>query len=209
MVPPGLPERLCGAGYLLFAGSGFATVDRFAALQKNGQYPLSFCHTAVADLSFFLSLYYIHPMKNLVTLCILPLFAFCYCSNGTAGEKAHKNSPVQQQTSAFAAGTHWKGSFSNGMEGNQLSFDVQNGEVQNLTFKGYWYCDGKLEQTTLGPKKGFVIRNKKADGVQKESGFYFELHGTFNGKEAAGTLRIAFVAGSCDTYELKWTARQQ
>ena len=94
------------------------------------------------------------------------------------------------------------------MKGDKLSFDVDGNEVKNLTFEGYWRCDGKLESTTLGPDKVFVIKNNAVDGTVTESGFYFELHGNFEGNKASGTFRIAFVAGGCDTYKLNWTAEK-
>jgi hypothetical protein len=148
-------------------------------------------------------------MKHLFTLCLLPLFSFCYCSNGTTNETLRKEPSVQQASTADPANSHWKGSFSNGMKGAKLSFDVKKGEVKDLTFQGYWRCDGKLELTTLGPKKGFAIKGNSVDGIIKEEGFYFELHGNFTGNKASGTLRFAFVAGGCDTYKLNWTAEKE
>ena len=148
-------------------------------------------------------------MKHLLTLWLLPLFSFCHDGKGAANEIIRNEASVQRETTAAPPSGNWKGSFSNGMKGAKLSFDVKNGEVKDLTFQGYWRCDGKLELTTLGPEKGFAIKGNSVDGILKEEGFYFELHGTFTGNKASGTLRIAFVAGGCDTYKLNWTAEKQ
>lgn len=146
-------------------------------------------------------------MKHFLALCLLPFCSFWYNSNEKAAFR--KEPSVQQETTAVLSNGHWKGAFSNGLKGAKLSFDVKNGEVKDLMFQGYWRCAGKLELTTLGPEKGFVIKGNSVDGIIKESGFYFELHGNFSGSKASGTLRIAFVAGGCDTYKLNWTAEKE
>ncbi|RYZ27452.1 MAG: hypothetical protein EOO10_12670 [Chitinophagaceae bacterium] len=131
-------------------------------------------------------------------------------ANTTADTKEEKTSAITtKEDNNNAAAGHWKGSFSNGMKGATISFDVEKNQVKNLTFEGYWRCDGKLELTTIGPDAGYVIKGNAVDGTNKESGFYFELHGTFTGNKASGTLRFAFVAGGCDTYKLNWTAAKQ
>lgn len=138
-----------------------------------------------------------------VTLFAALLFAAC----GTAASKEDpKNNP---EIKAAPPGGHWKGSFSNGMKGAKISFDVAGNEVKNLIFHGYWRCDGKLELTTIGPEKSYAIKGKSVDGTLKEQGFYFALQGTFTGKKAAGTLRFAFASGDCDTYKLNWTAEKE
>jgi hypothetical protein len=141
------------------------------------------------------------------------LSASCNSSDSTSltsanGEKSTLTA-VATETSSDAPAGKWKGTFSNGMKGAIISFEVNGNQVKELTFQGYWRCDGKLELTTIGPEKGYTIKGKAVDGTVKESGFYFELHGTFNGNKASGTLRFAFVAGGCDTYKLNWTAEKQ
>ena len=142
-------------------------------------------------------------MKNFLSVALFGgLFIAAYCP---AEKSPETKTPIAKST----AGNHWKGFFSNGMKGAKLSFDVKDGEVKDLTFQGYWRCERKLELTTLGPKKGFAIQGDKVDGIIKESGFYYELHGSFSGNKASGTLRIAFTAGGCDTYKLNWTAEKE
>lgn len=149
-------------------------------------------------------------MKQILTLAFLALLAGSGCNNGTHG----KDTGTTQQITAAetetrsTSGGHWKGSFSNGLKGAKISFDIDGKELKELTFQGYWRCSGKLELTTLGPKEGFAIKGNQVDGIIKEQGFYFELHGNFSGNKASGTLRIAFVAGGCDTYKLNWTAEK-
>jgi len=155
---------------------------------------------------------YISRMKLFLSVALFSaLGVACNSSASTITEtKEEKTAPAAtKEESSNAAAGHWKGSFSNGMKGATISFDVEKNQVKNLTFEGYWRCDGKLELTTIGPEAGYVIKGNAVDGTHKESGFYFELHGKFNGNKASGKLRFAFVAGGCDTYELNWTAAKQ
>lgn len=156
-------------------------------------------------------LFYFYPMIQLLTLSLLTLLATTACTNSKEenATRPEKSTIVKQETPSASSSGHWKGTFSNGLKGAKISFDVKGSEVKDLTFQGYWRCDGKLELTTLGPEKGFAINGNRVDGVIKESGFYFELHGNFSGNKASGTLRIAFVAGGCDTYKLNWTAEKE
>jgi hypothetical protein len=156
--------------------------------------------------------YYISRMKTYLYVSIFSLLSLaCNSSVNTALEpKEEITSGTEKMEENNNAGAgHWKGSFSNGMKGATISFDVDGKQVKDLTFKGYWRCDGKLELTTIGPSTAYAIKGKAVDGTIKESGFYFEVHGNFNGNKASGTLRFAFVAGGCDTYKLNWTAEKQ
>ena len=150
-------------------------------------------------------------MKTFLSVSLFSLFSLaCNSSvNTTLEPKEEITSATAKEEDGSVGAGHWTGNFSNGMKGAIISFDVVKNEVKNLTFKGYWRCDGKLELTTIGPDAGYVIKGNAVDGTNKESGFYFELHGTFNGNKASGTLRFAFVAGGCDTYKLNWTAAKQ
>lgn len=153
-------------------------------------------------------------MKTILSATLFTLLlAACNSSESasvTSINKEERSIAVEQKEVSSDAGKgRWKGSFSNGMKGATISFDVEGNQVKNVTFQGYWRCDGKLELTTIGPDKGYLIKGKTVDGTIKESGFYFELHGAFNGNKASGTLRFAFVAGGCDTYKLNWTAEKE
>ena len=108
----------------------------------------------------------------------------------------------------------FEGTFSNGMKGAKISFvlSADGKKVEDVTFSGYWRCDGTLENTTVGSEKGFPVVNGKIDGivVEPENGgataFRFELHGVIAGKKASGTFRMNINALACDTYKLNWTA---
>jgi hypothetical protein len=118
-------------------------------------------------------------------------------------------------TSFFPAPTNFEGSFSNGMKGAKFTFTLSaDGKTMNdITFRGYWRCSGKLDLTTLGPSKGIKVQNGNIDAivVEPENGgataMRYELHGTINGKQASGTFRMNLNALGCDTYKLNWTAR--
>ena len=110
--------------------------------------------------------------------------------------------------------THWTGTFSNGMKGATISFDVSaDGKtLSELTFQGYWRCSGKLELTTAGPTHSFPIKSGKVSGVVVDppgggaTAWRFELDGLVGAKSAQGTFRMNINALSCDTYKLQWTA---
>lgn len=103
------------------------------------------------------------------------------------------------------------------MKGDIISFDVSGDgkELQELTFRSYWRCEGNLEQTTLGPQKSFSIQNNKAGGVivEPEGGgataTRYEFTATITGDSAEGTFRMNINAPGCDTYKLNWTARKK
>ena len=149
-------------------------------------------------------------MKATLLLLLLP---FVSCTN------SHETTPASspESTDATLAGKHWEGAFTNGMKQTYISFDVaaDGKKVENVTFKGYWRCDGKLEQTTLGPEKAFPLKGNRADGVivEPEGGgstaMRFEFHGVFKGSEAEGTFRINLNALGCDTYKLNWKAKRK
>ncbi|RYF82879.1 MAG: hypothetical protein EON98_10890 [Chitinophagaceae bacterium] len=149
-----------------------------------------------------------------LTLCFV-LIAACNPVVNDGRNKKEKTTAAKKQTAKTnATDGRWKGTFSNGMKGAKISFDVDGNELQNLTFEGYWRCDGKLDLTTIGPEKSFTIEDGKVDGViiEPEDGpapFRFELHGTFDGETAAGTLKIDNVPAGCTTYKLNWTAERK
>lgn len=109
---------------------------------------------------------------------------------------------------------HFAGAISNGMKGDSIFFDVSadGTKMENLTFKGYWRCDGVLEQTTVGPDGDYQINNGKVEGHISEppnggaSAWRFEVNGEIKESIAFGTFRMNINALRCDTYELKWTA---
>ncbi len=99
-----------------------------------------------------------------------------------------KSSSSEYEEETEISGGHYKGAFTNGMKETYISFDVSEDgkKLKELTFKGYWRCDGTLEQTTIGPKKSFKIKDGKADGVIIEAEdspapYRYDLHATIDG----------------------------
>ena len=144
-------------------------------------------------------------------LCVLLATASFSCNND-----ASKTGTQPSATGEKAGATKgfWEGTFTNGMKGAKISFEVSadGKEMKDVTFQGYWRCDGKLDLTTLGPKKSFSIEGKIVSGVITEpegggaTAARFELHGEFKGDSAVGTFRMNINALACDTYVLNWTA---
>ncbi|MBJ6109133.1 hypothetical protein JAO73_08935 [Hymenobacter sp. BT523] len=117
---------------------------------------------------------------------------------------------------APAAGTRFEGKFTNGLKGNTLSFVLapDGKTISDLTFKGYWRCDGKLEMLGgAGPSKGtFAVSNGTIAGRICEpptggaTAWCFDLGGKIAGKTATGRFRMNINALRCDSYELQWEA---
>ncbi|WP_207495888.1 hypothetical protein [Aridibaculum aurantiacum] len=154
-------------------------------------------------------------MKNTFFLLVMMNTA---CS-GTTGETkpsaaAETNGTTVSTTSETAAARHYAGAFSNGMKGDSIFFDVSaDGKtLENLTFKGYWRCSGKLEQTTVGPDGAFNINNGKVNDHISEppdggsTAWRFDLEADINPTSASGTFRMNINNLGCDTYKLNWTA---
>ena len=153
---------------------------------------------------------------------LLPLVALSSCL-GTTGMnlKTEENpieiqSPIALKTEEPLSLRHFAGAISNGMKGDSIFFDVSadGTKLENLTFKGYWRCDGTLEQTTVGPDGDFQITNGKVEGHISEppnggaTAWRFEVNGEIKESKASGTFRMNINALSCDTYKLEWTAVQ-
>ncbi|MDB5193349.1 MAG: hypothetical protein JWQ96_2912 [Segetibacter sp.] len=153
-------------------------------------------------------------MKSIFFL-LLSLVGSC---GNTAEEALATNSElVTAQTTASAdAGKarHFAGAFSNGMKGDSIFFDISadGKKLENLTFKGYWRCSGKLEQTTVGPDGDYAIKDGKVnDHITEPPGggstaWRFDLEANLQGSKASGTFRMNINNLGCDTYKLTWTA---
>ncbi|MGZ5285724.1 MAG: hypothetical protein ACXWB9_01000 [Flavisolibacter sp.] len=155
-------------------------------------------------------------------LSALLLTVICVaCNNNQPG---NQNEPAKTETKNAAAvekssgeKTHWEGAFTNGMKETFISFDVSadGTKLENLTFSGYWRCDGSLTKDILGPEKSFTIQNNKVDGSISEpedggaTAIRYELHATFEGSKASGSFRMNINALACDTYLLQWTAAKK
>jgi len=155
----------------------------------------------------------------------LLLFLFASSLLACTNDKSNKTENTSSETSSSSSSAHsssnspghWEGIFSNGMKGAKISFDISDDgkELKELTFQGYWRCEGKLDLTTLGPQKSFAIENNKVDGVivEPEGGgataVRYELHATINGDTAEGTFRMNLNGLGCDTYKLNFTAKKK
>jgi hypothetical protein len=148
------------------------------------------------------------------------ILLFCLaagCANTTneANQTGKKKSTAKQQTAKATAPLHFSGPVSNGMKGDSISFDVSadGKKLQNLTFKGYWRCSGKLEQMTAGPEGAFNISGGKVDDHISEppgggsTAWRFDLKADIQGNKASGTFRMNINNLGCDTYLLNWTAQ--
>ena len=151
-------------------------------------------------------------MKLYVLLCAALSIA---CTDASSDPKTAADTSFSTETNAKKQ--HWEGVFTNGMKQTFISFDVSadGKQIQNLTFKGYWRCSGKLTQDIMGPEKNFTITGNKADGVivEPEDGgataTRYELHATFTGNKAEGTFRMNINGLGCDTYKLNWVAEKK
>ena len=112
---------------------------------------------------------------------------------------------------------YFRGAFSNGMKGDSIFFNLSpdGKRMENLTFKGYWRCSGKLEQIVAGPGEAFGINAGKIKGHISEppdggsTAWRFDLEATINEHTAAGSFRMNINNLGCDTYKLQWTAMEE
>ncbi|HYE55385.1 MAG TPA: hypothetical protein VD996_11090 [Chitinophagaceae bacterium] len=131
----------------------------------------------------------------------------------TAKDKDIAAPPVSEEPSKGTR--HFRGALKGGMKGDSIFFDVNadGTKLENLTFKGYWYCDGKLEQqTAAGPEGFFPLVNGKVNTHISEppgggaTAWRFDLNATIEGSKASGTFRMNINALRCNTGTLTWEA---
>jgi len=145
----------------------------------------------------------------------LPLLLGCNDSADQGGKATGGLNAATVEATA-AAKRHFKGTFSDGMKGDSISFDISadGKKLENLTFNGYWRCSGKLERTVVGPDGAFTISNNAVNQAISEppnggsTAWRFELKALIKGKAASGTFRMNINNLGCDTYELKFTAQE-
>lgn len=155
-------------------------------------------------------------MKSIPVNFLLFVLLFTSCSNETNNTKlaGSKTETKNETSSSSVPDGFYEGPFTNGMKETFISFQVANNgtELRDLTFKGYWRCDGKLELTKMGPEGKFSIANGKVEGhiTEPEGGgataARFELLANFTGNSAEGDFRMNINALNCDTYKLNWKA---
>lgn len=141
------------------------------------------------------------------------------CNSGSANNiaAAAKDTTQQAKSLSRSGKKHFKGIFSNGMKGDSISFDISEDgtRLENLTFKGWWRCDGKIEHTTAGPEGSFAIRDGKVNDHISEppnggsTAWRFDLEATIASGSAEGTFRMNINNLGCNTYKLNWTAKAE
>lgn len=149
-----------------------------------------------------------------MNLFLLPLASVCQmaCSNLQASPADTQQATETKQQPPKTR--HYRGAISNGMKGDSLSFNISadGKRIENLTFKGWWRCSGKLEQIVAGPDGSFAIANGVVDGAIAEppgggsTSWRFELKTSINGPKASGSFRMNINNLGCDTYVLKFEA---
>ena len=152
---------------------------------------------------------------SLALLAIIACLMGCSQSNKEKKSNTKTDSivtQVAQPAATTSTGKHFEGTYSNGMKGAIIKFDISpdGKKLNNLTYKGYWYCDGKLEFANYAPDSGFDIVDGKASGDIKEKSsnvtFEFVLDATIDGNNAEGTFTMRLNPGNCTTCKLNWTA---
>lgn len=149
----------------------------------------------------------------------LALLGLISCSDTTgSGTKVLPVNKTIEPITEVAAVKHFKGALIGGLKGDSIFFDVSaNGKkLENLTFKGYWRCSGKLERLwAVGPTGTFDIANGIAKGHISDppdggsTAWRFDIDATIKGNTATGTFRMNINNLGCDTYLLKFTAVQK
>ncbi len=158
---------------------------------------------------------------SLFSLVLFPIALLSCTENTTAtGDdtkitKAPAENVKKEVSEDPARSRHYRGALQGGMKGDSIFFDVSadGKRLENLTFKGYWYCDGSLEQQNpAGPEGHFTIVDGKVDGHISEppnggaTAWRFDLSATISGNKASGTFRMNINALRCNTGTLKWEA---
>ena len=122
---------------------------------------------------------------------------------------------VPAQAAAPKAGS-WKATKI--QNGYSMTFKVKGAKITDLVAKVLERCSGSstTTQTTVGPGLTWTVKGGRFSGRLKESADGVTLYTTLKGRftsatTATGVLRQeSIVAGStCDTYELKFTARRR
>lgn len=144
------------------------------------------------------------------------LATFFACTNATVSADTNETIDPSINTPAeTTAIKHFKGALEGGFKGDSIFFDISadGKKLQNLTFKGYWRCSGKLEQIrAVGPEGSFDVINGIAKGHISDppnggsTAWRFDIDATIKGNTATGTFRMNINNLGCDTYLLKFKA---
>lgn len=149
----------------------------------------------------------------------LLLLGICSCMNGSSSTlQSTKANDSFKNISNYGSPPpvkHFKGPLTGGLKGDSIFFDVSaNGKkIENLTFKGYWRCNGKLEVLpAAGPDGSFEIINGRVKGHISDppdggsTAWRFDLDATIKGNTATGTFRMNINNLGCNTYLLNFKA---
>ena len=156
-------------------------------------------------------------MKQCLPILAIGLYA---CMNLNNGPQTYQTilteaAPANNQEEEPTAKKHFAGALFGGLKGDSIFFDVSaNGQkLENLTFKGYWRCSGKLERiSAVGPDGSFPITRGVAKGYISDppdggsTAWRFDIDTKITGNTATGTFRMNINNLGCDTYVLKFTA---
>jgi len=143
------------------------------------------------------------------------LFILISCSNNKTQNSNATGTSQKQIDTDLGSTRNFRGALTGGFKGDSIFFDVNadGTKLENLTFKGYWRCDGKLEMlSAAGPEGSFTLVNNKVDDHISEppnggaTAWRFDLNASINGKEGSGTFRMNINGLGCNTGMLKWTA---
>lgn len=155
-------------------------------------------------------------MKRMNIYSAIVIALLIACNNPGSTETTTSSLPENTLNEAGTTdvGTkHFRGALTGGMKGDSIFFDVNGNKLENLTFKGYWRCDGRLTQErAAGPEVFFTLVNGKVNGHISEppnggaSAWRFDLNATIDGKKASGTFRMNINGLGCNTGTLQWTA---
>lgn len=145
-------------------------------------------------------------------------FICAVACNNTQSSQANISEAPKESKKTDAGPKHFRGAVSNGMKGDSIFFDLtaDGKRVENLLFKGYWRCSGKLELLFgAGPEGSFEVINGKVDNHISEppdggsTAWRFDLKATINNNKAVGTFRTNINNLGCDSYLLKFEAFAQ
>ena len=155
-------------------------------------------------------------MTRLLPLFFVATIAIGCIDSAATSDKTDSAVKMDERKEPIAERKHFAGAFSNGMKGDSISFDISadGKKLENLTFKGYWRCNGKLESVFVGPDDAFVlVDNKVNDHISEppdggSTAWRFDLNAAINGNEASGTFRMNINNLGCNTGTLSWTAKK-
>lgn len=146
--------------------------------------------------------------------CIAILLFACSAAENSPPEETNSVSTGNEPVKTEAKSKKFRGVFTNGLKGDSIFFNISadGKKLEELVFKGYWRCAGRIESMLAGPEGSYDIVNNKVAGHITEppdggsTAWRFDLEANLKGNTATGTFRMAINNMGCDTYKLNWTA---